>query len=424
MQLPALNESASLRYGTFFYLYFMQGIPSGFALTTLSNYLIGKQVPPQVVGGFIAIVGLPWIIQFIWGPFIDRFQFSVMGNRKHWVVASQFMATIASLSLLLIDRPEQQIPLMSAAFFVHSIFASIQDASVDAMAISVIPKPERGRTNGFMRGGFLLGIALGAAGLSIVLHAKGFRNAALLQSLLLLGFTIITLFIKVDRADRLLPSFGPTPIPTTKLSNPNIRSLFKRLYAAITMPSNLRYFAIVATVYFAFSVFIRSFSYHLIHELHWPDKSLSVLQGSWGTAVSFIALMIGGMVADKFGPRRLQVRIMWILGIFLLVINALFFIWHIELVPTIGLIFWNIADPLFSIAAFPILMELCAEQVEGSQFTTYMALINLCDVLGSYLTGWALASLSAPLLGLCCGFIILLMLRFTPREPPLNAQSV
>ncbi len=68
MRLPALNESSRLRSFTFFYLYVMQGIPSGFALTAIANYLTGKGVAPNVVGSFVAIVGIPWILQFVWGP--------------------------------------------------------------------------------------------------------------------------------------------------------------------------------------------------------------------------------------------------------------------------------------------------------------------------------------------------------------------
>ncbi len=85
MRPPVLNESPVLRYVTFFYLYIMQGIPAGFALTAISNYLLGKHIEPQRVGSFIAFVGLPWTLQFIWGPLIDRYQYSFIGHRKHWV---------------------------------------------------------------------------------------------------------------------------------------------------------------------------------------------------------------------------------------------------------------------------------------------------------------------------------------------------
>jgi MFS family permease len=100
--LPALNESARLRYGTFFYLYFMQGIPSGFALTALANYLLHEGISSSGLGIFVSIVGFPWIIQFIWGPFIDRYQYSIIGHRKHWVVLTQAAAFMASLSLLFV----------------------------------------------------------------------------------------------------------------------------------------------------------------------------------------------------------------------------------------------------------------------------------------------------------------------------------
>ena len=179
---PVLKESRRLRYFAFFYMYVMQGVPAGFALTAIANYLSGKGVIPSSVGTFIALVGMPWALQFVWGPLIDRYQYSIIGHRKQWVVLAQFVAFLASLSLLLIDDPVRQLYAMTAAFFVNSVFASIQDASVDAVAIDIIQENERGRINGFMRGGFIIGISLGAAVLSSIIHSYGFFYAALTQS--------------------------------------------------------------------------------------------------------------------------------------------------------------------------------------------------------------------------------------------------
>src|SRR5690348_11702052 len=154
--MPVLKESATLRYFTFFYLYAMQGVPAGFALTAIANYLIGKGASAPAVGAFDAIIGVPWIIQFIWGPIIDRYQFSRMGHRKHWILCSQVLAFTTSLGLLLIDDPVAQLSAVGAIFCVHSVFASVQDASVDATAISIVPVTEQGRANAFMRAGYLL----------------------------------------------------------------------------------------------------------------------------------------------------------------------------------------------------------------------------------------------------------------------------
>ena len=203
-----LRDSARLRYFTFFYLYVMQGIPSGFALTAVYNYLIGQGLSARSVGSFAAIVGLPWTFQFVWGPLIDKYQYSVLGHRKQWVVLTQLVAVVASLSLLLVHDPVRQLSLLGVVFFVHSVFASIQDASVDAIAISVVPVAERGRVNAFMRAGSLAGWAVGGAALSYLLHHGGFGRAAWVQSLALLAFTALTFFIKLERTDRLLPHFG------------------------------------------------------------------------------------------------------------------------------------------------------------------------------------------------------------------------
>ncbi|MEO7801244.1 MAG: MFS transporter [Ginsengibacter sp.] len=417
MHLPALNDSSRFRYFTFFYLYIMQGIPSGFALTAVANYLLGRNVETQHIGTFIAIVGLPWTIQFFWGPFIDRFQYSLIGHRKHWVVLSQLVAVFASAGLTIVKDPVQQLSLLSLLFFCHSIFASIQDASVDAMAISIVPAEQRGRLNGFMRGGFLIGVAFGSAGLSYVLHEYGFRSAAVLQTTILLCFTVLFFITRLHKSDPLIAfSNYANTRQLAKAYQPNFTLLFKKIYSGITNQKSLKYFGVVAGVYFCSSVFIRSYTYYLIHILKWDDKALSILQGSWGSVITFVAIILGGVASDKIGAKVVQVRVMWGVAIFLLVLNSSFYFWHYDFYSGAGLVLWNLADPLLSVAVFPILMGLCADKVEGSQFTAYMAMINLCDVAGSYLTGWSLKTVSAPLLGFCCGFFILIMILMLKRN--------
>ncbi|WP_245849513.1 MFS transporter [Hymenobacter crusticola] len=429
MAAPVLKESVGLRYFTFFYLYVMQGIPSGFALTAVYNYLIGKGLTAEAVGSFAAIVGIPWTFQFVWGPLIDKYQYSVIGHRKQWVVLTQLVAMLVSLSLLLIHDPVAQLPLMSGLFFVHSIFASIQDASVDAIAIEVTPEAERGRVNGLMRAGYLMGISFGAAVLSYLLHRYGFHQAALTQSLILLALTVLTFFIRLDRHDQLIPRFGARQTREEAAQNPSLRWLFKTLYHSVTETRSLRLFGIIALVYLCAGLFGRAYSFHLIHSLHWPDSDVSILQGSWGSLATLVLLVGGGMISDRVGAGRLQRWVMLGLGIFLLGFSSLYFLWHYKGVGTAGLLLTNMADPCFSVAALPALMALCQAKVEGSQFTTYMALVNFCDVLSAKLNGWALGVTTAPVLGIICGTIVLVLVVVLQRlskqqvTPPLSVHS-
>ena len=169
---------------------------------------------------------------------------------------------------------------------------------------------------------------------------------------------------------------------------------------------NLLTFGAIAVVYFCNSVFLRTFSFHLINQLHWTDTSVSVLQGTWGTGIVLLVILGGGVLSDRMGPRRLQNIVMLGLGGFLIAFGLMASYWSRIPFATAGLVFSSLADPCFSLAAMPLLMGLCRKGVEGSQFTTYMELVNLCDVAGAYVSGHALAWVSAPVLVFSCGMIV------------------
>ncbi|MBD2757508.1 MFS transporter [Spirosoma validum] len=407
----ALSRSRPLRYGVFFYLYVMQGIPAGFSLTALTNYLTAEGVNPATIGSFTAIVGLPWAFQFVWGPLIDRYQHSAMGRRKPWVVGAQLLAFVASLGVLFVHNPLTQVATLAWFFFGHSVFAAIQDASVDAMAISTIPENERGRVNAFMRAGFLIGTGVGAAVFSQLLRNYGFFNAALTQSLCLLTLTVLTFFIRERPEDRLLPSFNhretalnrPIPLQRTQQTDPSFQWLFTELFKGLFSKRSLFLFGSVVAAYVSISLFLRAYNYHLIQKLGWADTSVSLLTGTYGMIVATIVALTGGFIADRIGPRRLLVIVLSLVAVYLLTFSALSSLWIRRDVAQVGLVALYFMDPSISIAAMPVLMLLCRKGVEGSQFTTYMAFINLSDIAGSFLAGHALSYVQAPTIGLFAG---------------------
>ncbi|GAB3490896.1 hypothetical protein GCM10027341_03190 [Spirosoma knui] len=442
-----LSESRPLRYGVFLYLYIMQGVPAGFYTTALTNYFTAEGVRPDVVGSFIAIIGIPWAFQFVWGPIIDRFQNSTMGRRKPWVVGSQFMTVLASLAILFVDDPIRQISLLGWLFLIRSLFAAIQDASVDAMAITVIPETERGRVNAFMRCGFLIGYGGGAAIFAQILRQYDFQTAALTQVLCLLTGAILMVFIRERPQDRLLPTFQsshsrdtspdrlrPNPYKTTITSaagidyspagltnqppDHNFRWLFTELFRGLFARRSLLLFGSIILAYTSVSLFVRAYNFHLIRKLGWHDTDLSVLTGTYGMLLAAGVSLLGGYIADRIGPRRLLVVMLVLVASYLIGFNLIANLWARRDVAQTGLVALYFMDPSISVAAMPVLMAICRKGVEGSQFTTYMAFVNLCDIAGTYLSGEALTLFSAPTIGLfsgvmagCAVLVIFLALR-------------
>ncbi|XWW46315.1 MFS transporter [Fibrella sp. USSR17] len=397
-----LSQSRRLRFVTFFYLYVMQGVPAGFATTALANYLAAEGLRPDRIGTFVAMQGLPWTFQFIWGPFIDKFQGSALGRRRPWVLVTQFLAFLASLSMLYIDDPASNVTLLGLTFLIHGTFASVQDASVDAMAISTIPQHERGRINACMRGGFLLGTGLGAAGLSYIMHHEGFHTAVLTQSAFLLLATCCTFFIREQATDALIPGQPRNALQATNAQQHThpIGWLFRELFRGLTARKSLNWFIPILLVYSAQNAFIRAYNVHLIQKLGWSDTALSGLTGSYGVLIVIAVILVGGWLADRLGASKLLPYIMAFHVTYLLTITLLAPYWANQVVAAAGAICWNMMDPSLSVAAIPILMALCRTDVEGSQFTTYMALINLSDVIGAFLSGHAQRLVQAPTIGL------------------------
>jgi PAT family beta-lactamase induction signal transducer AmpG len=418
-----LSRSRPLRLGTFFYLYVMQGLPPGFSLTALANYLAAEGQSPATIGTFVAAVGLPWTAQFVWGPLIDRYQTSPMGRRRPWVLGTQLLAFGASLGLLLVRDPVAELGLLTAAFFVHSVAASVQDAAVDAMAISVIPESERGRVNAFMRGGMLVGSGLGAILFATLLRQYDFRTAAAALSALLLALTVLTFFIRERPHDALLPGPRRRVPPAAEEAPPrhSFRWLFGELARGFFAPRSFRIFGAIVLVYLSCSLFIRAFPVHLIQVLGWTDAEVSVLTGTSGTLLPLGVILAGGVAADRFGARRLLGLVMLGIAGYLLLFNGLSGTWSNRAVGQTGLALWYLVDPLFSVAAMPVLMSLCRRGVEGSQFTTYMALVNFSDVLGSFGAGYLQTALSAPTIGLLAGGLVLIAAGLSHRA--FRAQS-
>lgn len=406
-----ISQNRTLRYGTFLYLYVMQGIPSGFALTAVTNYLTAEGLTPQALGTFGAVVGLPWAFKFVWGPLVDRFQASAMGRRRPWVLIAQTMAFIASLSILLTDDPVTSFSYLAGAFALHGIFASLQDVSVDALAITIVSPAERGRVNAFMKGGMVIGQAIGAAGLSILIRTVGFHQAALTQSGILFAFTVITFFIREQPNDALVSFRRHPPTQSSEGSGPlrpdwSFGPLLRALFGAIITPRNLLIFGAIALVFISERLFQRVYFIHLIRNLNWSDTSVSVLSGTYGTVLAVVLALAGGWLSDRIGAHRMLIGVAFVMAVLHVSFSLAAPLWANENVATAGLVVRQTLEPVFSICALPVLMGLCRKGIEGAQFAFYMAISNQADVAGILLSGQLLPYFSAPTIGVACGVLM------------------
>ena len=385
----------------------MQGLPSGFALTALTNYLTAQGLSAQTIASFGAVIGIPWGLKFVWGPLVDRFQGFAMGRRRPWVLLAQLLAFSASLSLLFIRDPVAQLSTLIACFVLHGIFASLQDVSVDAMAITIVPTTERGRVNALMKAGMVTGQAIGAAGLALVLNQGGFQVAALVQATVLFFFFVVTVFVREQPHDAWfsLRYVHPADRRTAGLSFPLLLTTLGR---ALVAPFSLLLFGSIAMVFISERLFQRVYTLALIRQLGWSDTAVSVLSGTYGSLVVLSLALFGGWLADRVGALRMVGGMALLMALLHLGFSLAAPWWGNPTLAITGLILRQSVETLFSIAAIPALMRVCRPTVAGSQFAFYMALSNQADVLGIYFSGHLFDRYPVGQIGLGCGFAMLL----------------
>ncbi|HEX5062069.1 MAG TPA: MFS transporter, partial [Kofleriaceae bacterium] len=369
----SLAERRWLRLFVLCALYVAQGVPWGFMFITLPTYLATRGVEDLAM--VMAMAYLPYAFKWIWGPIIDAFTIRRFGRRRPWIVFAQAMMALTVFAMLLFDVT-REVKLLAAMIFVHTIFNSLQDVSVDALAVDLLPENERGRANGLMYGSKYLGGAMGGVGLAYVISYSSLRTALVVQTSILLAIMMLPLFVR--ERDGEAPPREP------------LRDIAGALLQAFSLRSTL--IAVLLTLGSTFAVgMIQPVAIKLfVSTLHWKLEDYGAISGGWGLVVGGVCAAITGFLADKLGRRRVAAVASCGLAVGWLVAAQMkpywtehWFVWVLGLYAEGCVAIWQVS--LFAIA-----MDLSWPRIAGSQFTAYMALMNLGTTLGTLFSTFAM----------------------------------
>jgi MFS transporter, PAT family, beta-lactamase induction signal transducer AmpG len=118
-------------------LYFCEGAPIGFLWWALPSVLRSRGVDTAVVGALLGWLVLPWALKWVWAPLVDRVRSTRFGLRA-WITAAQLGMAVSLVPLLFVD-PLEDFDRLATALVFHAVFASTQDAAIDALMIRVTP---------------------------------------------------------------------------------------------------------------------------------------------------------------------------------------------------------------------------------------------------------------------------------------------
>ena len=142
-------------------LYVAQAIPIYLFIAALPAIFREVGVSRTMIGA-IGVLLIPWILKFLWAPFVDRYQLSRLGRRRSWILPLQ--ATIIGLILILSQlSPAEDIGIIFAIACLVAFAASTQDIATDGYAVEVLSPDQRAYGNAIQGGSIAAGVLIGSA---------------------------------------------------------------------------------------------------------------------------------------------------------------------------------------------------------------------------------------------------------------------
>jgi PAT family beta-lactamase induction signal transducer AmpG len=393
--VPTLSESRLLRFITFGALYFAQGVPWGFVSVAYLTYLTDRGLSNTEVGAALGLAYLPWSFKVFWGPIIDRYPSARFGRRRPFIIGAELLM---GLTLLLMAPlfAKGDLPLIKNLVFLHNTFAALQDVSVDALAVDLLPEHERARANGVMWACKVGGSMVGGGGSMLLIKRIGWSPILLAMTALLWGITLLVLLIRerppgedeaaAKAVKRDFAWGGPGLVGW--LNSVAEAWHLKDLWRSFAFPTALVAVLIAFVTPAGYALTTPVFSRLLRADLKLSEEMIGIVNSVVPNAAGVLGALIGGLIADRVGKRKVTGAFMALIAVALAVFALLPQHWSSKPFLIAWVAFYQIAVTGYNTATLGFFMRLSNPVVGATNFALYMAATNLAYRITAEAGGW------------------------------------
>lgn len=144
-------------------LYFSQGIPLGVAMEALPTLLRRDGAPLHALA-WLPLVGLPWVLKFLWAPRVDNRWRATLGRRRSWILPMQAVVLACLAAVAVTGIAAASAPWVVGLMALASLASATQDIATDGLTAERFEGQALARANAVQVGGTMVGFFAGGPG--------------------------------------------------------------------------------------------------------------------------------------------------------------------------------------------------------------------------------------------------------------------
>ncbi len=359
-------------------LYASEGAPIGFIWWALPTLLRSADVPVDRITSLTAVVLLPWTLKFLWAPLLDLWR-GPRWSYRDWIIAMQVLMAASLLPLMWID-PISGFTWWRNLLLSHAVAAATQDVAIDALAIGAVPPELRGRLNGAMQAGMLVGRSVFGGGVLLIGAWLGVAGMIATLVLWILAAMLAVLWLR-----ELEPPHrsGGVSFAGALVAAGRMKTTWIGLAFALVSAAGFEATGQLAGPYLV--------------DRGVPEAGIGLFFGLVVVAAMLAGGLAGGAAADRFGRRK---TLAYSLLGFTACITALAVVdaggghGAGTLFALLALMYFFVGS--FTAASYALFMDLTDRRLGATQFSAYMAATNACESWSAWSGGRLAAGYGYP----------------------------
>lgn len=370
---------------------FSSGLPLPLTFGTLSYWLSKVGVSRTSIGLFV-LVGLSYILKFLWSPFIDQLKIPAltrrMGRRRSWAIVIQLPLMAAIFALGSTDPTSQLFATALFAVIVAFLSAS-QDIVIDAYRIELLRPDEQGAGAAATQWGYRFGVLAGGAGAFDAAAFGGWHFAYTVMAALMLVGIVTVLLTREPKVPNsaLAPATGRRGSRRQRIAA-WVRHAIVLPFADFMRRRSWITIAVLIVLYKLGEAIAGTMSNPLYDELGFTESEV----GNIGKLSGFVATLAGVAVGGAMVARLGVFRALLFGGVLQMLSNllyvALLMAGHSNLMLAASIFGENFTGGMASAAFVAYLSGLCNAAFTATQYALFSALAAVPLRFLSAPSGW------------------------------------